>query len=46
MTQIPIVLKELYRAISQRAAEGKTPHNKLRSLEGDVNLGRRMRSSH
>lgn len=41
VTQIPIILTESYRAISQWAAEGKTPHNKLRSLEGDVNLGLR-----
>lgn len=46
MTQIPIILTESDRAISQRAAEGKTPHNKWRSLEGDVNLGLGMRNSH
>lgn len=46
VTQIPIILTESDRAISQQAAEGKTPHNKWRSLEGDVNLGLGMRNSH
>lgn len=47
MTQIPIILTELYRDISQQAAEEKIPHHKLKSLEGDVNLGLRgMRSSY
>lgn len=47
MTQIPIILTESYRDISQRAAEENIPHHKLRSLEGDVNVGLRgMRSFH
>lgn len=46
MTQIPIILTESYRDISQHAAEKKIPYHKLRSLEGDVNLGlTAMRSS-